>query len=312
MPENNIPGNVKKSASVLISGGSGLVGKYLTSTLLAEGYKVSHLSRNVNQFGKVRVFRWDPVNKIVDPVIFDGIDYIIQLSGANIGEKRWTPERKEEIIGSRVESTLFLHKVISENNIMPKAFISASATGYYGSITSDKIYYEDDPPATDFLGNTCRLWEEATDRFEKTGIRTVKIRTSVVLEKNEGALPKLMMSGKYGFLVRIGKGRQYIPWIHISDLCSVYLRAISDSNMIGAYNAVSPHHVTHKDFMSLLSQIMKKPVFPIPVPPDILRAFLGEKADVILKGSRVSCDKLKNAGFSFLYGNLEDALNNII
>ena len=312
MPENQTNTNLQKNSSVLITCGSGLVGKYLTSVLLSEGYKVSHLSRNTNQFGKVRVFRWDPEKRIIDPVIFDGIDFIIHLAGANIGKKRWTKKRKEEIVKSRVESARFLNSIIVDNEIQLKAFISASAIGYYGSVTSDKIFNEDDPPATDFLGTTCRQWEEAADLFGNMGIRTVKIRTAVVLEKTDSALSKLMKSGKYGFVVQTGSGRQYMPWIHINDLCNIYLKAIEDSDMNGAYNAASPHHVTHKDFMRVLTQIMKRPLFLPPVPSFILRAILGEMSDVILKGSRVSSEKIKNAGYSFLFNNLEDALKNVI
>ena len=312
MPEDQTSTNLQKNLSVLITGGSGLAGKYLTSILLSEGYKVSHLSRNANQFGKVRVFRWDPQKKIIDPVLFEGIDYIIHLAGANIGEKRWTKKRKEEIVKSRVESARFLHNVIHDNGIQLKAFISASATGYYGSVTSDRIFNEEDPPGKDFLGNTCRLWEDAADLFENTGIRTVKIRTAVVLDKTGSALSKLMQPAKYGFVIRTGNGRQYMPWIHIIDLCNIYLKAVRDSDMNGAYNAVSPHHITHKDFMNVVAQVMKRPVILPPVPPFILRAILGEMSDVILKGSRISSEKIKNAGYRFLFNNLKEALKDII
>ena len=152
--------------SVLITGGSGLIGRYLTSLLLAEGYKVSHLSRQKNSFGKVRVFRWDPVKEYLDPEVFEGIDYLVHLSGANIGEKRWSASRKKEIISSRVDSANLLFRTVSENNFKLKAFITASAVGYYGSLTSERIFTEDDPPSDDFLGTTCRLWEEAALQFE--------------------------------------------------------------------------------------------------------------------------------------------------
>jgi uncharacterized protein (TIGR01777 family) len=312
MPENQTYINLKKFSSVLITGGSGLIGKYLTSLLLSEGYKVAHLSRKANQFGKVRVFRWDPEKGILDPVVFEGVDYIIQLAGANIGEKRWTKKRKEEIINSRVDSTKLLFRVISDNNIKLKAFISASAVGYYGSHTSDKIFNEDDQPGRDFLGTTCRKWEEAADLFGNDGIRTVKIRTAVVLQKHDSALSKLMAPAKFGILVQTGNGRQYMPWIHINDLCNIFLKAIMDAKMSGAFNAVSPHHVTHKEFVKTLAHIMNIPVFPVPVPAFILKTVLGEMSDVILKGSRISSDKIDSAGYRFLFNNLENALNNVI
>lgn len=298
--------------SVLITGGSGLVGRYLTSLLLTEGYKVSHLSRNSNTFGKVRVFRWDPEKKIIDPVIFEGIDYLIHLSGANIGEKRWTKKRKEEIVISRVKSASLLHKTVVDNGIRLKAFISASAIGYYGLVTSDKIFKEEDPPGTDFLGTTCSRWEEAADLFGQEGIRTVKIRAAVVLEKNDAALSKLMLPAKYGFVIRTGTGRQYMPWIHIVDLCNIYLKAIQDMKMNGIYNAVSPEHVNHNDFLKILAKVMNKPVFLPRVPAFILKAILGEMSDVILKGSRISSEKITASGYEFIHPALEKALTDII
>jgi len=305
--------NIKPSgSSVLITGGSGLIGRYLTSALLNDGYQVAHLSRKANQFGKVRVFRWDPEKGILDPAVLTGIDYVIHLAGANIGEKRWSASRKEEIVNSRIDSSKLLYDVITGSKIQLKAFISASAVGYYGSLTSEKIFSEEDPAATDFLGNTCRLWEEGADLFANAGIRTVKIRTSVVLEKSDSALSKMMIPAKFGFLVQTGNGRQYMPWIHITDLCNIYVQAIKDEKMNGAYNAVSPQHVTHKEFIKTLGRVMGKPVFPVPVPGFILRAALGEMSDVVLKGSRVSAEKIQNAGYSFKFGNLHDALKDVL
>jgi uncharacterized protein len=312
LPENQTDTNIQKKSSVLITGGSGLVGKYLTSLLLAEGYTVSQLSRNTNQSGKVRAFRWDPEKRFIDPEVFEGIDYIIHLAGANIGEKRWTKYRKEEIIKSRVDSTRFIHRIIADYGIPLKAFISASAVGYYGSETSKRIFHENDPPATDFLGTTCRLWEESADLFGNMGIRTIKIRTAVVLAKTDSALSKLMKSGKYGFVIQTGNGRQYMPWIHINDLCNIYLKAIEDHNMDGAYNAVSPQYVTHKEFIKVLAHVMNLPVLFPPVPSIVLRVALGEMSDVILKGSRVSSEKIENASYRFLYTDLEDALKDVI
>ena len=312
MTENQPDTNFKKNSTVLIAGGSGLIGKYLTSVLLSEGYIVSLLSRNASQSGLVRVFRWDPANGIIDPFAFAGVDYIIHLAGANIGEMRWTKQRKEEIVNSRVNSTRLLFDTLVKNNIKLKAFISASAIGYYGSETTVNIYDETDPPAIDFLGTTCRLWEESADLFGNSGIRCVKIRTAVVLEKNDSALAKLMAPARFGFLLQTGTGRQFMPWIHIKDLCNIYLKAIEDPDLRGTYNAVSPQHVTQKEFIKTLASVMKKRVFPIPVPSFILKIVLGEMSDVVLKGSRISSVKIVNSGYSFNFRNLENALQNVI
>jgi uncharacterized protein len=302
----------KGGQSVLITGGGGLIGRYLTSVLLAEGYKVSHLSRQTNRFGKVRVFRWDPEKEYLNPEVFDGVDYLVHLSGANIGEKRWTDRRKEDILNSRVTSAGLLFRTIAENRIKLKAYITASATGYYGSVTSDKIFTEDDPPSEDFLGSTCRLWEVSADLFEGLGIRTVKIRTAVVLEKNDSALTKLMNPAKYGMVVRLGNGKQYFPWIHINDLCNIYLKAIMDDNICGAYNAVAPQHITQNEFLRTMAGVMKKPVFLLPVPSWILRAVMGEMSDIVTKGSRISSEKIIGTGYNFKFDKLEEALKNVI
>jgi len=299
-------------AGILITGGSGLVGRYLTSLLLEKGYPVSHLSRKQDHFGRVRVYRWDPEKGIIDPVVFEGVDCIIHLAGANIGESRWTSERKEMIVRSRVDSANLLFKTIYENGIQLKSFISSSAVGYYGSSTSDKIFKETDQPGHDFLATTCKQWEEAADQFEKAGIRTIKVRTAVVLEKNDSAMSKMMIPAKFGFLVQTGNGRQHLPWIHINDLCRIYIKAIEDKSLSGAYNAVAPQHVTHREFIKNLAQVMGKPVFPVPVPGFLLRAALGEMSAVVLKGSRVSSEKITRTGFSFSFGNLEETLTDIL
>jgi len=312
MSGNQTSVSTQKNLSVLITGGSGLIGKYLTSGLLAMGYNVSHLSRNNNHSSSVRVFLWNPEKRMIDFEAFEGIDFIIHLAGANIGEKRWTGKRKNEIIKSRVETARFLHEMVVDRGIRLKAFISASASGIYGAETSSKIFVENDPPAEDFLGSVCKLWEESADLFNTSAIRTVKIRTGIVLEKNDSALSKLMKPGKIGFLVQTGTGRQYMPWIHIRDLCNIYLKAIEDSDMTGAYNAVAPQHVTQFNFMHVLAKIMRVTLLPVPVPGFVLKVVLGEMSDVILYGSRVSSEKLINAGYTFRFKTIEAALDNVI
>jgi uncharacterized protein (TIGR01777 family) len=312
MSGNQTNTNPTGETSVLISGGGGLIGRYLTSALISKGYRVSHLSRKEGKKGQVTVFRWDPEQNILSPGALEGVDFLIHLAGANLGEKRWSERRKEEIVSSRVDSARLLNRVMTQNGFRLKAFISASAIGYYGSVTSDKIFKEDDLPARDFLGTTCRNWEEAADLFEEAGTRVVKIRTSVVLEKSDSALSKLMKPARFGFLVNTGSGNQYMPWIHIHDLTEIYLKAMTDSAMTGPYNAVAPQHVTGREFTKTLAMVMNRQVFPIPVPEIILRAALGEMSDVILKGSRASCDKIINAGYTFRFSNLKDALIEII
>ncbi len=312
MTENQTNKILQKGRSVLITGGSGLIGKFLTSSLLDSGYEVIHLSRNSNKSGRVKTYMWDPEKKMVDREAFSGIDFIVHLAGTNIGEKRWTGGRKEEIINSRIDSARLLYKTVAERGIKLCAFITASATGIYGSDSSGRIFNENDEPSASFLGKVCRQWEEASDLFADSGIRTVKIRTGIVLEKHYGALSKLMMPGRFGLLIQTGTGKQYMPWIHIKDLCGIYLKAIEDPGMNGAYNAVAPQHITHSGFMHVLSKVMNRPLSPVNVPEFVLRFALGEMSDIILKGSCVSSEKIINSGYSFLFRSLEEALENIV
>lgn len=298
--------------SVLVTGGSGLIGMHLTSVLLEKGYRVSHLSRKGNQFGKVRVHVWDPEKKILDPLILEDVDFIIHLAGANLGEKRWSRSRKEEILKSRIDPANLLYKVISDNGFKLKAFISASGTGYYGSKTSKKIYTEEDLPSDDFTGRLCSQWERSADLFQNSGIRTVKLRTAVALAKDNPALSKLLLTSKMGFLVKAGNGQQFFPWIHITDLCNIYLKAIEDNGFSGAYNAVSPHHVTNEEFMETLGKVINKPVSPVAVPSIALKTIYGEMSAIVLEGSRISSQKIVDSGYRFLYGNLEEALTSLL
>ena len=312
MVDNQPYTNSQKIFSVLITGGSGLIGRYLTSALLTSGYNVSHLSRGANQFGKVRVFRWNPEKDILDPLVFEGVDYLIHLAGTSIGKKRWSKKRQKEIANSRIDSAKLIFRVINENGIKLKGFISASAIGYYGCVNTDRIFTENDSPAEDFLGATCRKWEEAADLFTRTGTRVVKLRTGVVMEKNDTLLSRFLKVGNRGIFPVLGSGKQFIPWIHIQDLCNIYLKAIKDDRMEGAYNAVSPHHISQIDLVRSLSHILNKPFFHPPVPAIFLKVAFGRMSDLVLKGSRVSSEKIRDAGYDFLYNDLEETLTKVI
>jgi uncharacterized protein (TIGR01777 family) len=308
MTENN----GHRVSTVLITGGTGLIGRHLASLLLRNGYNVSVLSRNETYYEKVKSFKWDPEKQTITSVAVDGVDYVVHLAGANLGEKRWTRSRKEEIIKSRTASAKLLYGVIKDKGIRLKAFISASGISYYGTETTEKIFTEDDPPGNDFLSEVCSQWEEAASLFEALGVRTVRIRTAIVLEKTDSALASMMKPAKFGFLAQTGSGKQYMPWIHISDLCNIYLKALEDASMTGVYNAAAPNHATHSDFIKTLGGVMKKPVFPIPVPEFILKIIFGEMSELVLRGSRISSEKITDAGYKFRYADLKEALEDII
>ncbi len=297
-------------AKVLITGGTGLVGKHLRMQLLKKGYDVAVLSRTKEPLNQT--YRWDIDKREIETGTLENADYIVHLSGANIGERRWTAKRKQRIIDSRVKSTQLLFDEIKKQDKKPLAFISASAIGYYGAKTSDKIYTEKDLPANDFLGNTCQQWEQAADSFVDLGVRTVKIRTGVVLSKQGGALAKMMAPVRMGMGSAIGNGEQFMPWIHIDDLCGIYIRAIEDIKMKGAYNAVAPSHINNKDFTKVLASVLKKPFWFPNIPSVAMKLMFGEMAEIILSGSRVSGKKVNEAGYHFLFPDLTSALLDLL
>lgn len=290
----------------MISGGTGLVGSHLSKRLKEKGFQVTLLSRT-KKAGS-RAFLWNVSKKEIENKAIDTADCIIHLAGENIGGKRWTKKRKQQIIDSRVKSGELIFEKVVERKKALAVFISASATGYYGAVTSEKVFAEQDPPAHDFLGETCRKWEETADKFNNIGIRTVKIRTGLVLTKQGGALQKMILPVKLGIASAFGSGNQYMPWIHIDDLCDIYIKAIEDVYMNGAYNAVSPEQITNREFMRTLAKVLNKPFFFPDISSLILKFMFGEMAAVLLKGSRVSVEKIKNTGYNFKFPELENAL----
>lgn len=298
--------------TILITGGSGVVGRHLCEKLKDKGYDVHILSRTSRQGTEMSTYSWDLGKKTIEKEIFETADYIVHLAGANIGDKRWTAKRRQLIIDSRVKSGQLIFEKLNENKNKLKAFISASAVGYYGTIPTDKIFVETDPPSNDFLGNTCRQWEQSADSFEKLGIRTVKIRTGVVLSNQGGALEKMMLPIKIGIGSFLGNGRQYIPWIHIDDLCGIYIKAVEDTEMKGAYNAVAPDYETNRDFTKTLARVLKKPLWFPNIPALMLYLIFGKMSEILLKGNKVSPEKIIKAGFIFKFATLESALVDLL
>ena len=294
---------------ILITGGSGLVGTHLSKKLKEKGYETAVLSRKKTSDRDIKTYFWDPGNHEIEEGAIEKADYIIHLAGANISDKRWTKKRKQEIVDSRVETAKLLFSKVNVSKTRPKAFISASAVNYYGTLISDKIFTEDDPPSEDFLGETCQKWEQSALKFEESGIRTVIIRTGPVISPRGGAIKKMSVSVKLGLGSPVGRGKQYFPWIHIEDLCNIYIKAIEDSKMQGAYNAVAPGHITNKDVMKALADVYNRPFWAPRVPSFVMKILFGEMAGILLKGSRISADKIKRAGFEFRIINFKDAIS---
>lgn len=298
--------------TILITGGTGLVGKHLSIKLTEKGYHVTHLSRVIRKSSTFQTYYWSPEKKEIDKDAIISADYIVHLAGANIGELRWTKKRRKKIRESRINTSEMLYKNTIESRSRPQAFISASAIGYYGSTTSDQIYDENDLPGNDFLGETCLLWEEAADKFALAGIRTVKIRTGIVLTKEGGALKKLVTPIRVGLGSPIGSGNQYMPWIHIDDLTDIYIKAIEDIQMTGAYNAVSPDYITNGKFTEMIAKVLKKPFWFPNLPSFVIKIIFGKMSEMLLNGSRISASKIIKAGYEFKYPELRSALVDLL
>ncbi len=297
--------------TILITGGSGLIGKYLSTALRQRGYHVRILSRNPLKGNDDTAFFWDVENKVLEKEAFDRVDYIIHLAGANIGAKRWTAGRRQEIVSSRVESLHLLYEKVNAYNISLKGLISASATGFYDLRPTSNIFSETDTAADGFLGEVCNKWEQAADLFASAGIRTVKIRTGIVLTPKGGALAKLALPVKFGMITAFGHGRQYIPWIHVDDLCGIYIKAIEDTSMMGAYNAVAPGFSTNREFIRTIARVLGRS-FRIPnIPAMLIKLMLGKMAETVLYGNRISAEKIMAAGYHFSFSELEHALRDL-
>ncbi|HTL83040.1 MAG TPA: TIGR01777 family oxidoreductase [Bacteroidia bacterium] len=297
---------------VLIAGASGLVGKHLTELLLSKGYTVAHLGRKKTRDERVKQFTWDPLKGNIESGAMEWAEVIVNLSGANVSEKRWSAERKKLIVESRTQSLRMLAKGAANEKIKPRVLITASGVGYYGSFTSEKIFTEKDPPGNDFFGECCKEWEASADLLEEVGMRCVKLRIGAVLARDGGALKKILPTVKFFIGSPLGSGKQWFPWIHIDDLCNAVLFSIENEKMNGAYNAVASQHVTNKEFMKALGRAAKRPVFFPAVPKFLLKLLLGEMAVIVLEGSRVSNEKLLKAGFEFKYDKIGKALTNLI
>lgn len=305
--------DLPKRNNVLLTGGTGFIGKHLTKLLLDEGFSVSILTRSRREnTDQISYYQWNVQKQEIDAEAISNVNYIIHLAGTNIAGGRWTPKRKKAILSSREDSIKLLHDTLQKNNKTIDGFISASAVGYYGAYNSENICTEDLPAANDFVGQVCLRWEAAADTISKLGIRTVKIRTGVVLGKEGGFLKPLKPVFKYGFGTALGSGKQYMPWIHIDDLCRMYVKALKDPTMSGPYNAAVTDATTNTFFSKKMCALFGYQLWLPNVPAFILQLTYGKMSKLLLKGQRISSEKIKNNGFTFQYESIEMALKNCL
>ena len=299
--------------TILVSGGTGLIGSHILPLLKKAGFRTHLLSRSEKAVpGWDAVFTWDVNQGKIDERAFEGVTHILHLAGAGIADSRWSDARKKEIIESRIQSAALILQVLQKRNQQIEAFISGSAVGWYGGKTDDLVHSENEPAATDFLGETCLKWEQSADAFASNAKRVVKIRTGVVLAREGGAFPKMSMPFRYFAGAPLGSGKQQMPWIHIEDIASVFMEAALNETFQGAFNASATESCSNREFSHHLAQAMNRPLLPLAVPSFILKMLFGEMSAVVLEGSRVSNQKLKQTGFTFQFPDLNLALKQLL
>ena len=295
---------------ILITGASGMLAKHLAKQLKAE-YAVRFLTRKVTQSNE---YLWDIKEKYIDPNALKDVHSIIHLAGSSIADKRWTKKRKQVIISSRVDSAYLILDELKKHKLTIESFISASAIGYYGTITTDDIFNEESPKGSDFLSDVCDQWEEAAHAFKSSNVanRIAIIRIGIILAKNDGALKKITGPIKYGLGSGIGTGKQYMPWIHIKDLCGAFKFILQNKDLSGTFNAVSPEYITNIELTKRIGKVINRPIILPNIPKFIIQGIFGEMGGILLDGSRVSSQKIIRKGFKCNYRDLNDALNDIL
>jgi uncharacterized protein len=297
--------------TVLITGGTGLVGNRLSELLASRGYHVIHLSRKRNLSAKFPAFQWNIERGQIDEEALIQADYIITLAGAGVADQRWSKSRKELIIRSRVDGIQLIKKVLVAKNIRPKAIIGASAIGFYGDSGQIEVD-ENSKSGNDFLAESVRLWENAYEGFNDLNIRIPIIRIGLVLSTQGGALEKMLPTYKIGVGTYFGNGKQIYSWIHIDDICNLFLYALENTTMNGVYNGVAPNPVSNKKMAIDIGKAMNKMTLPLPAPVLGLKLALGEMAAVVLSSNNVSAKKILETGFKFSYPMLIPALQHIL
>lgn len=294
--------------NILITGGSGLIGEELIKMLDKDLYNIRIFSRESKKIDNIEVYKWGIKNSEIDTTALKDLHHIIHLAGANIGEGKWSEKKKQEIFDSRIKTAELIYNNLGDLQL--KTYISASATGIYGCRTIDKVFKEEDNGNGDFTSVVGEQWEAAADMFSTKAERVVKVRTPVVLSEKGGIVKKLLPIIKLNLSSPIGSGKQIMPWVHINDLCRFYVKALSSKELHGAYN-LNSGNTSNKDFMKTFAKAYNKLFIPIAVPAFFIKIVFGEMSKIVLEGSKISPEKVNNAGFNFKYNDLELALKNL-
>lgn len=289
---------------VAITGSSGLIGGALSHFLREHGHDVIHLVRRDPVAPHER--RWDPQAGHLAPGDLAGVDAVVHLAGAGVGDHRWTPEYKATIHASRVESTDLLSRVIADG-AGPSRLITASGIGVYGD-RGDEVLTEHSTHATTFIADVVRDWEGATTPARDAGISVAHARTGIVLTMTGGALTPMLRVGRLGIGGPLGSGRQWMPWITLADAVAGYTRLIEDDTIRGPVNLTAPHPVRQRDLARTLGRRLHRPAV-VPAPRAAIRLVLGEFAGEVLASARVVPDRLQRAGFEYAHPRLDDAMD---
>ncbi len=303
--------------TVLITGGTGMVGTSLTELLLSKGYEVIILTRKprVSQIPNLTYAVWDIDKGYIDPLAIGQADAIVHLAGAGVADKRWSKKRKQEIVDSRVKSGALLVKYLTESPHHVKTVVTASAIGWYGPDTEQSLqhgFVETDPVDASFLGETCKRWEDSVKPIETLGIRLVTLRIGIVLNKEGGALAEFIKPAKFGIAAILGNGQQVISWIHQQDLTNILLFSIANDNVNGIFNAVSPNSTTNKALTIFIIKYYHTYFLKMMIPSWLLNLILGEMSVEVLKSANVSSKKIEKMGFSFKFPAISSALSDLL
>lgn len=293
--------------SIAIAGGSGLMGQAMVHALKARGCAVKQLIRSHPHKDTSQEVYWNPTSGHIERVGLEGVDVVINLAGANLADKRWSPAQKELLLQSRVQSTLLLSKTIAKLKKPPELFISASAIGYYGYESHAELD-ESSEAGTGFLATLCQEWEAATAEAEKRGIRTVHVRSGPVLDTRGGFLAAQLPYFKMGLGAYLGSGKQMISWISLADWVAACEYLIFNSDWSGAVNLTAPKPVTNHEFGKILAEVLHRP-YKLHMPERLVSWRYGEMGKtLLLEGQTVLPKRLLEAGFEFEYPELRQAL----
>lgn len=296
--------------NILLTGGSGMIGKRLSRHMIDNGHQVAWLSHSEAHAEHVRIFKWDIEKAIIDEEAIKWAEVIVHLAGENIAERKWTRSRKKKIIESRTKSTALLKQSLETIPHRVHTILAASAIGYYGD-RQKELLYENSGPGMGFLSECCTQWEAALHTLFAPDRRLVILRTGIVLDAAAGALKEMMKTLPFGIAPVLGNGKQIYSWIHLDDMCLMYMHALSNYIMKGVYNAVAPFPVTQRYMMKIIRKTRRSFSLIVPVPSISLRIILGELSSVVLISQNVSCDKFSATGFKFKFDHIEPALQDI-